>query len=44
MERMREDYNILQRYDLSHEDLKKRNYVIEYPYDSTKGKLKVWKP
>ena len=41
---IREDYNILQRYDLSHEDLKKRNYEIEYPYDSTIGSLKVWKP
>lgn len=40
---IRSNYLILQRYDLSLEDLKHRNYTIEFPYDSTLGKLKVWK-
>lgn len=35
-------YNILARYDLSIEDLKHRNFTIEYPYNSSLGKLKVW--
>lgn len=40
---IRINYKILQRYDLSLKDLQNRNWEIEYPYDSTRGKLKVWK-
>lgn len=40
---IRLNYMILQRYDLSLQDLQNRNFEIEYPYDSTRGKLKVYK-
>lgn len=39
---IRKRYMVLIRYDLSLQDLKNRRSFIEYPYDSTKGKLKVW--
>jgi hypothetical protein len=39
---IRSNYMILQRYDLSLNDLQNRNFEIEYPYDSTRGKLKVY--
>jgi len=41
---IRSRYLILQRYDLSFKDLDHRKFVIEYPYDETKGKLKVFTP
>jgi hypothetical protein len=40
---IRTNYMILQRYDLSLKDLQNRNFEIEYPYDSTRGKIKVYK-
>lgn len=40
---VRSNYMILQRYDLSLKDLQNRNWTIEYPYDSSKGNMKVWK-
>ena len=40
---IRSNYMILQRYDLSLQDLQNRNFGIEYPYDITRGKLKVYK-
>lgn len=36
------DYNINIRYDLSLDDLEKRDFVIEYPYNPTLGELKVY--
>jgi len=39
---IRSSYLIMQRYDLSLQDLEKRNFEIEYPYDSTRGKMKVY--
>lgn len=39
---IRSRYNILARYDLSSQDIINRNFKIEYPYDSSLGKLKVW--
>lgn len=39
---IRSKYMILQRYDLSLKDLQNRNFELEYPYDSTRGKLKVY--
>jgi hypothetical protein len=36
-------YMILERYDLSLKDLQNRNFEIEFPYDSTRGKLKVYR-
>jgi len=39
---IRSQYNILARYDLSLQDLQHRNFVIEYPYDTSLGKLKVY--
>jgi hypothetical protein len=36
-------YNILQRYDISAQDYENRKGVFEYPYDSTLGKLKVFR-
>lgn len=41
---IRSQYLILQRYDLSLKDLENRKFEIEYPYDPSRGKLKVWKP
>jgi hypothetical protein len=40
---IRARYNILQRYDISAQDYENRNEVLEYPYDSTLGKLKVFR-
>lgn len=39
---IRKEYKVLLRYDLSLQDLKKRNFVIEYPYDTARGELKTW--
>ena len=39
---MQSNYKILQRYDLSLKDLQNRNFELEFPYDSTRGKLKVY--
>jgi hypothetical protein len=36
-------YNILQRYDINAQDFEHRGGVFEYPYDSTLGKLKVFR-
>ncbi|MFQ3576991.1 MAG: hypothetical protein SNJ77_11205 [Cytophagales bacterium] len=41
-EEIRNKHIVLQRYDLSIHDIKHRGDIIEFPYDSTKGKLKVW--
>jgi len=41
---IRSKYSILARYDVSLADLENRNFKLEYPYDSTLGKLKVYKP
>jgi hypothetical protein len=35
-------YKVLKRYAISIEDFQKRGWKIEYPYDSTRGKLNVW--
>lgn len=44
MEVIRTEYKVLARYDVSLSDLEKRNFVLEYPYDESKGKLKVYIP
>lgn len=36
-------YLVLQRYDLSLQDIKHRQNIIEFPYDSTRGELKVYR-
>jgi len=41
-ESVKANYNVLIRYELSIEDFQNRNWKVEYPYDSTKGKLSVW--
>jgi hypothetical protein len=40
---IRATYNILQRYDISAQDYENRKGVFEYPYDSSLGKLKVFR-
>lgn len=40
---IRAKYIIEMRYDLTLQNMKDRNWEIEFPYDSTKGKLKVYK-
>lgn len=41
-ESVADQYVIECRYDVSLDDLRRRNWALEYPYDSSKGKLKVW--
>lgn len=41
-EKIRKEYKILTRYDLSLQDLENRNFILEYPYDPSLGKLKIW--
>jgi hypothetical protein len=35
-------YSIKCRYDINIEALERRNWAIEYPYDSSKGRIKVF--
>jgi hypothetical protein len=44
IEIIRSEYKVLARYDVTLSDLERRNFVLEFPYDASKGKLKVYAP